>query len=100
MKYTKKRIDIRFPCIRPVDYMVMGDLVHPPSSAEVQGETVDLSSFGMRIRVKGQKLQKGAMLRIRIPLSDVGITVPVLAQVKWIKKEVRGNYEAGIMFIE
>ena len=80
--------------------MVMGDLSHHPDAPKIPGEIMDLSSSGMKMRLKGRELEKGLVLRIKFPLSDVRITLPVLAQVKWVKKEGHEECQAGLRFIE
>ncbi len=96
----ENRFAIRFLYNRPVDYMVMGDAAHPPIAPSVPAEIMDVSSSGMKVRVKGWQLSKGVVLRLRVPLSDIRITLPVLAQVRWSKKEEDGEYQAGLRFIE
>jgi len=95
----KKRVSDRFPYTRPVSYMAMGSRVYPPDKVAVHGEIVDLSSGGMRIRTKRQALEEGAVLQVWFPISEPPVTVPVLAQVRWVKEEIPGNYQVGLRFV-
>jgi len=95
----KKRVSVRFPYTRPVSYMAMGKSGRPPDKVAVHGEILNLSSGGMRIQTKRQALEEGAVLQVWFPLSEPPVTIPVLAQVRWVREEIPGNYQVGLRFM-
>ena len=95
----ERRFHIRFPFKIPVSYEVMGDELHPPGKVPAEAETVDLSHGGARICLKSRMLKGDTVLAVRISITEVGITLPVLAQVKWIRAVENGGYQAGLMFM-
>ncbi len=95
----KKRVSVRFPYTRPVSYMAMGKSGRPPDKVAVHGEILNLSSGGMRIQTERQALEEGAVLQVWFPLSEPPVTIPVLAQVRWVREEMPGNYQVGLRFM-
>ncbi len=93
------RLQVRFPFKVPVIFTVMGDGVNPPGKASAHAEILDLSNCGIRIGLKGRIVEVGALLELKIPVSETRTTVPALAQVKWIKEDKNGSYQAGLLFI-
>ena len=99
MESDQKRAGSRIPFKRPMQFKVMGNAVHPTDTIAVDGEILDVSDLGMKIREEGRQLQDGFVLVIRVPITETRTTVPALAQVKWVKPEKPGVYEAGVMFM-
>ena len=99
MKREEKRAGQRFPYRYPASYVALGHTVHPPEKEAASGEIMDLSDKGMRMRVKGRKLEAGAVLLVKVSLSSAPVTVPSLVQVQWIKEEKPGTYETGLKFV-
>lgn len=100
----EKRKDKRFPSANPLStsYIVMGDFVHMPNVFDVKGEILDLSNKGMKIRVNGKPPTKGSVIRIRIPIPvapNNQIVVPILSQVRWVKRVSNEDRQFGIKFI-
>ncbi len=95
----EKRVSVRYPYTRPVSYMAMGKSGRPPDKVAVHGEIVDLSNGGMRIRMERQALEEGAVLQVWFPISEPPVTIPVLAQVRWVREEIHGNYQVGLRFM-
>jgi hypothetical protein len=95
----EKRVSVRFPYTRPVSYMAMGKSGRPPDKAAVHGKIVDLSSGGMRIRTERQTIEEGAVLQVWFPLSEPPVTIPVLAQVIWVREDMPVNYQVGLRFM-
>jgi hypothetical protein len=82
-----------------MQFKVMGDATHPPDTSAMDGEILDVSDMGMKIREEGRTLQDGSVLVIRVPIAEAPITVPTMAQVQWVKRAEAGFYEAGLMFV-
>jgi len=99
MNSDQQRAARRFSFKHSVLFKVMGDTTQPMDTVATDGEILDVSDFGMKIREKGRSLQDGFVLVIRIPLPETRATVPALAQVKWVRSERSGVYEAGLMFM-
>lgn len=95
----KKRVSVRFPYTRPVSYMAMGKSGRPPDKVAVHGEILNLSSGGMRIQTERQALEEGTVLQVLFPLSEPPVTIPVLAQVRWVREEMPGKYQVGLRFM-
>jgi hypothetical protein len=95
---TERRSDIRFPCKITLDLMVMGNVAGTPEKVKKSAEMIDLSNSGMRMLLKGQTFEKGEVLCVRIPISDMQMTVPVLAHVKWMNKNGNKGCQLGLSF--
>ena len=99
MDSEQRRATRRVPFKRPVLFKVMGNTTHPTDTVANEGEILDVSDTGMKIREKGRSLQDGFVVVVRFPLSETQTTVPAMAQVKWVRPERPGVYEAGLMFM-
>ncbi len=84
---------------RSMRFKVMGDTTQPPDQTANEGEILDVSDMGMKIREQGRSLRDGVVLVIRVPLTETQTTVPAMAQVRWVKSAEPGFYEAGLMFM-
>ncbi len=58
---------------------------------------IDISSGGLGLRTD-QKLSRGDMIKVDVPLSEGGVTVPLLAKVMW-SVQVDNAYRAGLGFL-
>ena len=99
MKQKDKRLVQRFPCKFPVSFMALGSRDDPRVSEAVSSEIMDLSEHGMKIRVQGLTLAEGTVLLVKVPLSSAPVSVPSLAEVRWIKEEKSGTCEAGLKYV-
>jgi hypothetical protein len=99
MKQNSRRADKRYPCKSPMTFLPFDNFGQPPGKNVVRSKIVDVSDSGMRIRLRGRTLEEGMVLLVNVPLSSEPVTVPSLAQVKWIRKEKRGTYEAGVKYV-
>jgi PilZ domain len=99
MNVMGKRSVERFPYKHPLMYVVLGHGSHPPEAEAATSEIMDLSDNGMRMRIRGRKFPEGSLLLVRVPVSRVPVAVPSLAQVRWIREETPGAYEAGLRFV-
>ncbi len=99
MKKDEKRAVLRYPYKSSVIYTSLGYRSHPPDKTETPAEIMDLSDSGMRMRIEGKVIEEGNVLRVRIPVADIQVTVPTLAQVIWTKKQDPKVYHAGLRFV-
>ena len=100
----EKRMSVRIPYSRSTSYVVMGSLVCPPNAIDVHGEILDISDTGVRIRVDDQALEPGTIFRMRVPIytkskSKIRITIPVLAEVRWVRKVAPKDHQVGVRFM-
>lgn len=89
----------RFLYTCPVSFITLGDMKYPPNDVAKEAETADISNGGMKIRLKGQSLKEGAMIQVRIPISELTVTVPVLTEVRWVREEMPEDYQIGLRFL-
>jgi c-di-GMP-binding flagellar brake protein YcgR len=95
MSEEKTRRYERFQFICPVSFITLGTMRYPPYDVSKEAEIVDISNGGMKIRLKGSLLKEGAMIQVRIPVSEFEVTVPVLTEVRWVREELQDNYQVG-----
>lgn len=96
---AENRLDLRFPYTHPASFIATGGPRHSPTDLVLDGKIVDLSNSGMGIRTQGRALEEGTVVRVRVPVSDAPIAVPVLSQVRWVVEEKAGVYLAGLRFV-
>lgn len=99
MDNHQQRAARRVPFKRSMRFKVLGDTTHLAGTAAIEGEILDVSDMGMKIREKSGSLQYGFVLSIKVPITETRTTVPTMAVVKWVKSAERGFYESGVMFI-
>ena len=59
----------------------------------------DISEGGVCLRIK-QALETAQIVKISLPLPNVKITTPALAEVRWVKKDTtKDHYIAGLRFL-
>jgi PilZ domain len=63
------------------------------------GEILDIGDGGVRIRTAVRPPKKGTAVQARIPLIELQITVPVLGQVRWVRKQGTEAFEMGLLYI-
>jgi len=95
----QKRASVRFPYKKPVQCINPDKIGSFPSKVSTSIESVDVSNEGMRIRLREWLPKVGAIIQIRIPVSKIKVTMPVLAQVKWVYRENHNVYHAGLQFL-
>jgi len=99
MKQKNSRAAQRFSCKSSVGLVVLSSHGQPPDKDAISGEIMNISGGGMRMRFQGQTLEEGVVLLVKMPLSLAPVTVPSIAQVKWIKEEKPGTYQAGLQYL-
>lgn len=97
----EKRTSARIPCNRPANYMVIGS---SSRVVEFQGKILDISKGGLRIQDDGHPLEPGTALRLQFPLytksiSRSQIIIPILAEVRWVRKVATKVCEIGVRFM-
>ena len=99
----EKRMSSRIPYTRPMSYVAMGNFVSPPGVVEVKGKILDISDRGVRIQIDDQALETGTVVCIRVPVykskSKTPITVPVLAEIRWVNEELPAGRQMGLKFM-
>jgi hypothetical protein len=95
----EKRASQRVPFKNQMRFNVMGSATRFPDKIAIDCESLNVSDTGIKIREEGRSLREGYVLVIRFPITETKTTVPVMAQVQWVKPEKPGIYEAGLMFI-
>ncbi|MBI2470173.1 MAG: PilZ domain-containing protein [Planctomycetes bacterium] len=99
----EKRISVRIPCASPISYVAMGNLVSPAGVVDVKGKILDISDSGVRIQIDRQSLEPGTVICIRVPVykskSNTRITVPVLAEIRWVNEELPAGRQMGLRFM-
>jgi hypothetical protein len=89
----------RIPYGHPFRFMVLGRNEQPPDQEWTEGEILDLGDGGIGMRIEGAAPLEGTVLQARLPIADTAVSLPVLAQVKWIKKESPDRCLAGLRFL-
>lgn len=100
----EKRVCNRIPYLCSTTYKMMGSMVCPPDEAEVHGEILDASDSGLKIRVDSRVLEPGTVIRIRVPIdaksnSSPGATIPILAEVRWVRDNAVKDLLVGVRFL-
>jgi hypothetical protein len=95
----EKRGDFRYSYKADVSYIALGGSAQPPDKKFASAEILDLSNNGARIRLKRRVLKEGTMLQVRIPMPGIQVTVPTLAEVRWMKEQSSGHHQVGLIFV-
>jgi hypothetical protein len=99
MKQNNSRANERFPCKSPKCFVSLNTLGKELDKDAFSGQIMNLSLGGMGLRLTVQTLEEGVILLIKMPLSLAPVTVPSIAQVKWIKEEKPGTFQAGLQYL-
>ena len=82
-----------------LSFIALGGRDRPQVTDAVSSEIMDISSSGMRIRFQRRMLEEGTILVVKVPTMAASVTVPALAQVRWIKAGKSGTCEAGLQYV-
>ena len=106
MNQKKTRAAKRFPCNFPVSlktvslsFLALSSGSRPQVIDSASSEILDLSEHGLRIRLRNRTIEEGTVLLIKVPVSSAPVTVPSLAQVRWIKAGKARTCEAGLKYV-
>ena len=97
-----ERIQYKFPLsVKRItlSFLALGSSGHPQVIDADSSEIMDLSSNGMRIRFRKCTLEEGTILLVKVPTMAASVTVPSLAQVRWIKAGKSRTCEAGLKYV-
>ncbi len=99
--YYEKRINERFHYEGNASYMRMGDTSSLPDTSYSMAEIIDISSGGVRLRLKNNlMLNEGTLLIAKVPIHGIAATMPTIARVQWVSEEKeKVAYQAGIKFL-
>jgi PilZ domain len=65
----------------------------------IRGIVDDISSGGLSLLTR-QRVKKSLLIRGEIQLSDIPVSVPLLARVRWIQRSIKGSqYRIGLQFL-
>jgi hypothetical protein len=95
----ERRSAVRHPHTSSISFTTLGNSHNLPNDYEKLAETVDISRDGVRINISAQILRVGSMLKVRMSVSGSKDTIPVLAEVIWVKEKKPENYQAGLRFL-
>jgi len=95
----ENRKDSRISYFRPVSYTVIGQDLQISSEAAVLGTIIDISGGGVRIRTDVKPRWEEMMIRAWIPLPQPPLTVPIIAEVRWVNDEKQQVYDIGFQFV-
>jgi hypothetical protein len=51
------------------------------------------------MQIRGESLQKGSFITVRMPVTEKKTTVPALAEVRWVKEQRPGDYHVGLRYM-
>ena len=69
------------------------------SGRVIRGKVHDISSGGLSL-VSGQPVKKSRLIRGEIQLPDTLVNVPLLLQVRWVRRSQKGSqYRIGLQFL-
>jgi hypothetical protein len=97
----ERRQSPRMPLQRFISYEVriplqQGRLLE---GKQLRGYLQNISNGGLCFKMKHQ-LRKTMILKISLPITDIALTVPTLAQVLWVRKKPNHEeYLIGVRFI-
>jgi hypothetical protein len=94
----ERRGSVRHSHTYPISFTTLGNSHNLPNKVEKPAETIDISNYGMRIRTSVPSVREGSMMRLRINMPGIEASVPVMAEVKWIKEKAK-SYDIGLRFI-
>ena len=95
----ERRGAVRHPYSSSISFTTLGNSHNLPNDFEKSAETIDISSDGVRISISAQSLRVGSMIKVCMPVSGSKDTIPVLAEVIWVKEKEPENYHAGLQFL-
>lgn len=95
--HSEQRTSLRQAMARPVSLEHLGLDQGRVHDLRVAGTSVDISSGGLGVTTSGA-LRKGDVLKLNLAVSDMQVTLPILAEVMWLR-QVDGEYRAGLQFL-
>ena len=96
MKYEKTRVCDRKNIAQPLSFEISA-MQRISRDTKEKGVTVDISSCGLGIKTR-YALEEGSVLKFYIPIREVEVTIPVLAQVMW-SMPANDHFRVGVRFL-
>ena len=84
----------------PINFTTFNNSRNLTNDTEKSAAIIDISNNGMRIRELSFALRKGSMIKVRVPIKGKKTAIPLLAEVKWIRKQIHLNCYAGFRFFQ
>jgi hypothetical protein len=94
-----KRLSRRYSCSHRVQFNPLSSIYKDVDNRARQAALLNISKHGVGMRIRGESLNEGSLVTVRMPTSVRTVTVPVLAEVMWAKEERPGEYQAGLRFV-
>ncbi len=95
---SEKRSKVRKAFKKPVHFEQMATESNRQKNNQWNGVCFDISEDGVGITV-GCALKKGEVIKLFIPLSKKNTTLPVFAEVRWIRS-AKDNFKTGLRFLQ
>ena len=99
LKRGERRSSRRFPHYKRIQFIPLSSTRHLTDDYPRQGYIVNIGKDGLRMRIRGELLEKGAFISIRMPVTEKKTTVPALAEVRWVKEQKPGDYHVGLRYM-
>lgn len=94
----ERRGTVRHPYKSHISLTTLGNSHNLPNNVAKSADSVDISDTGMRIDISGVALRTGSIIKMQIPMPEVQIKIPILAEVMWLKEKKPEHYQAGLKF--
>ena len=81
-----KRLHVRYPLSQKVTFELSTPLtLQEPRSEEAEGNTHNVSEGGLCL-ITERSLEESQIIKIKLPMPNVGAKTPTLAEVRWVKR--------------
>ena len=95
---SEKRSKVRKAFRKPVHFEKMATELNRQKNTQWNGVCFDISEDGVGITV-GCTLKKGEVIKLFIPVSKKNTTLPVFAEVRWVRG-TKDNFMTGLRFLQ
>jgi hypothetical protein len=94
----EKRSKVRKSFRKPIHFEQMASELNRQKTDQSNGVSFDISEDGVGITV-GCALKKGEVIKVFIPVSKKNTTLPVFAEVRWVRS-TKDNFKTGLRFLQ
>ena len=98
-KREERRSSRRFTHFQKVRFVPLSNDDHLINDTLRQGYIDNICKDGLRLRIRGEMLQEGSFITIRMPVTEKKTTVPALAEVRWVKEKKSGDFHIGLRYM-
>ncbi|MFB3885030.1 MAG: PilZ domain-containing protein [Thermodesulfobacteriota bacterium] len=95
---VEKRSKIRKPFRKPVHFEQMATALNRQKRNQWTGVSFDISEDGVGVTVD-YPLKKGEVIKLFIPVSRKSATLPVFAEVRWVRS-TEDKFRTGLRFLQ